>query len=126
MKNDKAFIFKLGSEGRVGFSPPYCDVPEESESIDDLIPKKLQRKKDPLLPQALEREVMRDFLELATKTSSRDTGFYSLVTCTMKHNPIDDLKKKDRVNNASHTTSVGRLDEVTAVLGNQYQGGCLA
>ncbi len=85
MRKSKALIFEMGRRGRHGYSLPSCDVP--MKSVDDLLPKPLQRKTPLALPELSEGEVMRHYTALATRNHGVDSGFYPLGSCTMKYNP---------------------------------------
>jgi glycine dehydrogenase subunit 2 len=76
----EATIFELSSPGRVGFQFPDTDVP-----LFDL-PKNIIRK-DLVLPELSEIDVIRHFTRLSSLNYSIDKGFYPLGSCTMKYNP---------------------------------------
>ena len=82
-------IFNLGKNGRRGHLPP--ETEEEVKSLvgdlNSLIPKTMQRKADPKLPELSEVEVMRHFMHLSEMNYGVDSGFYPLGSCTMKYNP---------------------------------------
>lgn len=84
-KHDKALIFEMSSPGRVGYSLPDCDVPEQD--LDSLIPKALQREKPAELPEVYEVDVIRHYTALSRRNFGIDNGFYPLGSCTMKYNP---------------------------------------
>jgi glycine dehydrogenase subunit 2 len=73
-------IFELSSPGRVGFQFPETDVPQFD------LPKNLLRK-DLVLPELSEIDVIRHFTRLSALNYSIDKGFYPLGSCTMKYNP---------------------------------------
>lgn len=85
VKHDKALIFELSRPGRVAYSLPECDVPEEP--LDELIPQKLLRAKPAELPEVYEVDVMRHYTALSRRNFGIDNGFYPLGSCTMKYNP---------------------------------------
>ena len=53
----------------------------------DFLPKELQRKNSPKLPQVSELEVMRHYKALSDMNFCIEKGFYPLGSCTMKYNP---------------------------------------
>jgi glycine dehydrogenase subunit 2 len=85
VKHDKALIFELSHPGRVGYSLPACDVPEQQ--LNDLIPVKFQRKQPAELPEVYEVDVIRHYTALSRRNFGIDNGFYPLGSCTMKYNP---------------------------------------
>ena len=78
-------IFEISKTGRKGYTLPKVDVP--LKNIDELIPKKFQRKNAPELPEVSENEIVRHYTNLSTKNYNIDKGFYPLGSCTMKYNP---------------------------------------
>lgn len=84
-KHDKALIFEMSSPGRVGYSLPDCDVPEQD--LDNLIPKAFQREEPAELPEVYEVDVIRHYTALSRRNFGIDNGFYPLGSCTMKYNP---------------------------------------
>lgn len=84
-KYDKALIFELSHPGRIGYSLPTCDVPEQN--IDELIPTKFQRQQPAELPEVYEVDVIRHYTALSRRNFGIDNGFYPLGSCTMKYNP---------------------------------------
>lgn len=85
VKHDKALIFELSHPGRVGYSLPACDVPEQQ--LNDLIPAKFQRQQPAELPEVYEVDVIRHYTALSRRNFGIDNGFYPLGSCTMKYNP---------------------------------------
>ena len=85
MRKSKALLFEMSRPGRQGYSLPSNDVPEKS--LDELLPKKVQRTKALELPELSEVGVVRHYTELSTRNFGVDTGFYPLGSCTMKYNP---------------------------------------
>ena len=61
-------IFEISSPGRVGYSLPVLDVPEQP--ISDLIPESYLRNQPPHLPELSEPDVIRHFTRLSTWNSS--------------------------------------------------------
>jgi len=82
-------IFNLGRKGRRGHLLPKAEkeVKNAVGSIENIIPKSMQRKTAPTLPELSEVEVMRHFLRLSEMNYGVDSGFYPLGSCTMKYNP---------------------------------------
>ena len=78
-------IFEISKEGRVGYSLPEMDVPEEN--IDNLIPAEYIRTEEVELPEVSELDIMRHYTALSTRNHGVDSGFYPLGSCTMKYNP---------------------------------------
>lgn len=79
-----SLLFERSVEGRIGFRLPKLDV--DIQNID--IEEHLLRKKDSLLPELHELEVVRHYDHLEKKNYSVDKGFYPLGSCTMKYNPM--------------------------------------
>ncbi|MEI7024704.1 aminomethyl-transferring glycine dehydrogenase subunit GcvPB [Paenibacillus sp. y28] len=84
-RHDKTLIFELSQPGRIAYSLPSCDVPEEP--LDTLIPKALQRSAPAELPEVYEVDVIRHYTALSRRNFGIDNGFYPLGSCTMKYNP---------------------------------------
>ncbi|SMG17755.1 glycine dehydrogenase subunit 2 [Paenibacillus aquistagni] len=82
---DKKLIFEMSREGRVAYSLPECDVPEEQ--LDSLIPSSYLRSEPAQLPEVYEVDVIRHYTELSRRNFGIDNGFYPLGSCTMKYNP---------------------------------------
>ena len=85
MKPLVPLIFEKSVPGRVGYSLPDCDVPEED--IAKLLPSDQIRQTAPALPEVSEGDVIRHYLNLSLLNHSVDNGFYPLGSCTMKYNP---------------------------------------
>lgn len=83
MKKEKELIFELSKPGRVAYSLPELDVPEEQ----DVIPAEFLRKEPAELPEVSELDLMRHYTELSRRNHGVDNGFYPLGSCTMKYNP---------------------------------------
>jgi len=77
-------IFEKSRPGRVAYSLPDLDVPEEP--IEKKIPSYLIRT-ELNLPELSEVDVVRHFTNLSRKNFGVDSGFYPLGSCTMKYNP---------------------------------------
>ncbi|TCP59630.1 glycine dehydrogenase (decarboxylating) beta subunit [Tumebacillus sp. BK434] len=84
-EKDKALIFELSEPGRVSYSLPELDVPEEP--IENLIPQAYIRSTPAQLPEMAELDLVRHFTELSKRNHGVDDGFYPLGSCTMKYNP---------------------------------------
>jgi len=85
MNQTEPLIFEKSSPGRRCFNLPACDVPEKS--IQDLLPAKMLRKQEAILPEVSEIDAVRHFTRLSQKNFCVDTNFYPLGSCTMKYNP---------------------------------------
>src|SRR6059036_4024738 len=64
---------------------PPCDVP--AAPAEELLPAAALAEAPPPLPEVGEIDLVRHFVNLATKNMSVDTHFYPLGSCTMKYNP---------------------------------------
>ncbi|WP_018132441.1 aminomethyl-transferring glycine dehydrogenase subunit GcvPB [Effusibacillus pohliae] len=84
-KQDQRLIFELSRPGRVAYSLPACDVPEQP--VEELIPADYVRKTPAELPEVSEVDLIRHFTELSRRNYGVDNGFYPLGSCTMKYNP---------------------------------------
>jgi glycine dehydrogenase subunit 2 len=82
---EKALIFEMSKPGRVAYSLPPCDVPEEK--MEEMIPEELLRTVSPNLPEVSELDAVRHFTQLSQRNHGVDSGFYPLGSCTMKYNP---------------------------------------
>lgn len=82
---DQPLIFEMSKPGRIGYSLPDLDVPEEN--IDQLIPSDYLRTEDAELPEVSELDIMRHYTALSKRNHGVDSGFYPLGSCTMKYNP---------------------------------------
>ena len=78
-------IFEKSKPGKRVYLTP--KIKTEQAEMRRWIPSVLERKKEPLLPELSEPEVVRHFLNLSQKNYSVDTNFYPLGSCTMKYNP---------------------------------------
>ncbi len=78
-------IFERGAPGRVGYSLPPSDVPDEP--LDAIIPASHRRTRPAALPEVSELDVVRHYTALSHRNYSIDEGFYPLGSCTMKYNP---------------------------------------
>ncbi len=83
--NGQKLIFELSQAGRVAYSLPELDVPEQE--IGELIDAKLLRSKPAELPEVFEVDVIRHYTALSRRNFGVDNGFYPLGSCTMKYNP---------------------------------------
>ncbi|MCY8818353.1 aminomethyl-transferring glycine dehydrogenase subunit GcvPB, partial [Bacillus atrophaeus] len=82
---DQALIFELSRDGRIGYSLPELDVPEQD--MDTLLSDGYIRKEEPNLPEVSELDIMRHYTALSRRNHGVDSGFYPLGSCTMKYNP---------------------------------------
>lgn len=82
---DQPLIFEMSKPGRIGYSLPDLDVPEEN--IEQLIPSDYLRTEDAELPEVSELDIMRHYTALSKRNHGVDSGFYPLGSCTMKYNP---------------------------------------
>jgi glycine dehydrogenase subunit 2 len=78
-------IFERGAPGRVGYSLPPSDVPDEP--LDAIVPASHRRTRPAALPEVSEVDVVRHYTALSHRNYSIDEGFYPLGSCTMKYNP---------------------------------------
>lgn len=85
MNKDKALIFELSRPGRIAYSLPDCDVPEEA--LSELLPPHMLRSEPAALPEVYEVDVVRHYTALSRRNFGVDNGFYPLGSCTMKYNP---------------------------------------
>jgi glycine dehydrogenase subunit 2 len=84
-KNRQGLIFEHSRTGRRGYQLPALDVPEQS--LDEVLPKALQRGLIDEETEVSEVDVIRHFTRLSKLNVSIDAGLYPLGSCTMKHNP---------------------------------------
>ena len=75
-------IFEKSRRGRRATKFPASDVPPAPK-----LPEKLERKKETILPELAEIDVIRHFTALSRNNFGVDTDFYPLGSCTMKYNP---------------------------------------
>ena len=78
-------IFERSAPGRVGYSLPELDVPEQD--IHAMLPAEVLRREPAQLPEVSEPTAVRHYTRLSQLNHSIDTGFYPLGSCTMKYNP---------------------------------------
>jgi len=91
---DEPAIFEKGSPGRRGYLVPEVEkeIRQAVGNVETLLPRQMQRRKPPRLPELSEAEVLRHFIRLSQMNYCVDLGLYPLGSCTMKYNPkIDDL-----------------------------------
>ena len=87
---DEPIIMELGSAGERGvYVPePGDQVKEKTGEVSELLPKSLQRKKAPKLPEMSQMQVLRHFMRLSQETIGTDLNIdIGLGTCTMKYSP---------------------------------------
>lgn len=82
---DFPVIVELGVPGRIGFSYPDSDVPDQP--LERLLPVQHVRDEPAALPEVSELDVVRHYTRLSHRNFSIDEGFYPLGSCTMKYNP---------------------------------------
>ena len=81
---NEGLLFEESREGRIGYSLPALDVPEQ----ENLLEQKFMRDDDlEGMPELSEVDVIRHFTRLSTWNYGVDTGMYPLGSCTMKYNP---------------------------------------
>ncbi|HSG98858.1 MAG TPA: aminomethyl-transferring glycine dehydrogenase subunit GcvPB [candidate division Zixibacteria bacterium] len=84
-KSEATLIYERSQPGRVGAqleAPRLSDTERAA-----LIPERFRRAEPPALPEVTEGELMRHYVDLASKNFHIDKGFYPLGSCTMKYNP---------------------------------------
>ncbi|MDD4857634.1 MAG: aminomethyl-transferring glycine dehydrogenase subunit GcvPB [Candidatus Krumholzibacteria bacterium] len=75
-------IFEKSRPGRRGYRIPESDCPIRSIDLPHM-------RKTPLgLPEMGEQDIVRHYVELASKNYHVDKGIYPLGSCTMKYNPL--------------------------------------
>lgn len=84
MKN-QPLIFELSKVGRISFSLPELDVPEND--LSNVLPSEFMREEEPELPEVSELQLIRHYTALSKRNHGVDSGFYPLGSCTMKYNP---------------------------------------
>jgi glycine dehydrogenase subunit 2 len=83
---EEGLLFEESRAGRVGYSIPELDVPEQPD--EELIDRRLLRDDDlDGMPELSEVDVIRHFTRLSTWNYCIDHGLYPLGSCTMKYNP---------------------------------------
>jgi glycine dehydrogenase subunit 2 len=75
-------IFEKGSSGRRAYRLPANDCPPEGLDLP------VERSSPLGLPEVGEQEIVRHYIELASKNYHIDKGMYPLGSCTMKYNPV--------------------------------------
>ncbi|MER3121230.1 aminomethyl-transferring glycine dehydrogenase subunit GcvPB [Bacillus altitudinis] len=110
-KQDQPLIFELSKEGRIGYSLPDLDVPEEK--LPDLFDEAYIRHEDAELPEVSELDIMRHYTALSRRNHGVDSGFYPLGSCTMKYNP----KINEKVARLAGFSNVHPLQEADTVQG---------
>lgn len=78
-------VFEKSVPGRCGYSLEEKDI--AGATLNDYLPRNLQRKTAPKLPELSEFDVVQHYTRLSQKNFSIDTHFYPLGSCTMKYNP---------------------------------------
>ena len=109
-------VFEIKSTKYPKYQAP--EIPEDiAKKINDpqsLIPKDMQRKKLPNLPNLAEYQLARHYLHLAQMNFTVDTGFYPLGSCTMKYNP----KINDRITSDRRVAMTHPFQPIRTVQGN--------
>ncbi|MBU1627950.1 aminomethyl-transferring glycine dehydrogenase subunit GcvPB [bacterium] len=82
---DEGLIFERSVEGRIGYSLPELDVPENN--LDEIVSKELLRDELVKFPQVSEVDVIRHYTKLSQLNFAVDMNLYPLGSCTMKYNP---------------------------------------
>lgn len=82
-------IFECSTPGKIGHLIPEPETGEVklAGEVRNLIPKELERKTPPKLPEVSEVEVVRHFIRLSQQNFGVDLGIYPLGSCTMKYTP---------------------------------------
>jgi glycine dehydrogenase subunit 2 len=75
-------IFEKSKRGRKAYRFPANDCPTEGLDLP------IERKSPLGLPEVGEQEIVRHYVELASKNYHIDKGMYPLGSCTMKYNPL--------------------------------------
>ena len=89
-KWDEPIIFELSTPGQRGILLPEADkeIKEQIGDIENIIPKGLNRRKKPALPELAQPQVLRHFLRLSQETLGQELNIdIGLGTCTMKYSP---------------------------------------
>src|ERR1051325_1811422 len=83
---NEGLLFEQSRPGRIGYSIPALDVPEQDER--ELVGAQFLRDDDlEGMPELSEVDVIRHFTRLSTWNYCIDHGLYPLGSCTMKYNP---------------------------------------
>ncbi|MFC4769131.1 aminomethyl-transferring glycine dehydrogenase subunit GcvPB [Effusibacillus consociatus] len=110
-EKNQPLIFELSRPGRIAYSLPACDVPEQS--VEELIPSDYVRKTPAELPEVSEVDLVRHFTELSRRNYGVDNGFYPLGSCTMKYNP----KRNERMARLTGFASIHPYQDEETVQG---------
>ena len=82
---NRRLLMERSVPGRVGFTLPPLDVPEQEAPPAEMI------RDDLPMPEVSEGEIVRYFSQMSQSNFSIDHNFYPLGSCTMKYNPkLDD------------------------------------
>ena len=82
---NRRLLMERSVPGRVGFTLPPLDVPEQEAPPAEMI------RDDLPMPEVSEGEIVRYFSQMSQANFSIDHNFYPLGSCTMKYNPkLDD------------------------------------
>ncbi|WP_079476790.1 aminomethyl-transferring glycine dehydrogenase subunit GcvPB [Marinococcus halophilus] len=82
---NQPLIFEQSKSGRVAYSLPETNIPEQS--LSDILPEASIRNEEPALPEVSELQLVRHYTALSNRNYGVDSGFYPLGSCTMKYNP---------------------------------------
>jgi len=88
---EEPLIFELSQKGRLGYVYPGLepDLSEDAATLEELVPKSLQRTHYAELPEVSEIQVLRHYMHLSQMNYGVNSGIiYPLGSCTMKYNPI--------------------------------------
>ena len=88
---EEPLIFELSQKGRRGYVYPglESDLSEDAASLEEHVPKSLQRSHFAELPEVSEIQVLRHYMHLSQMNYGVNSGIiYPLGSCTMKYNPI--------------------------------------
>lgn len=89
-KWNEPLLFEVSESGVIGHlvPSPEKEILETVGSLDSLLPKELQRRSLPAIPEISEVQVVRHFTRLSQMNFSVTSGTYPLGSCTMKYNPV--------------------------------------
>jgi len=108
---EEPMIFEIGRKGRIGFR---LSKLEREISLGKELPEFHRRKRDLVLPQLSEVEIIRHYTRLSEMTVGADTLFYPLGSCTMKYNP----KINDYMSSLSEVHSIHPDQDASTIQGS--------
>lgn len=90
-KWEEPLLFERTNPGVIGHTFPVAasDVKKEVGKLDEILPSKMFRKKQPKIPEVSEPAVARHFTRLSQMNFAVNLGMYPLGSCTMKYNPAE-------------------------------------